>query len=64
MNDILNIALLCVYSVILIVVTLKSPQYVKYIKQRVKSRKTRKHTKLKKLVRSLVREYLKELKDV
>lgn len=63
MNDILYIALLSVYSVILIVITLKAPSYMSKIKQRIKTRKKQKQTQLKKLVRQIVREYLEELSD-
>ena len=63
MSDIVIIALLCVYSVILIFVTYNAPSVLSKIKQRFKNAKRQKQTKLKKQVRIFVREYLKELSN-
>lgn len=63
MSDITIIALLSVYSVIVIIITLKAPIVMSKIKQRFKNAKRQKQTKLKKQVRIFVREYLKELSN-
>ena len=63
MSDIVIIALLCVYSVILIIITYNAPSVLSKIKQRFENAKRQKQTKLKKQVRIFVREYLKELSN-
>ena len=62
-GNILYITLLCVYSVILIVITLKAPQYAPKIKQWFKSRKKQKQQQLEDTIKEIVLGYLKELSN-
>jgi len=62
-GNILYITLLCVYSVILIVITLKAPQYAPKIKQWFKSRKKQKQQQLEDTIKNIVLGYLKELSN-
>ena len=61
--DITYIALLMVYSVILIVITLKAPTYAPKIKQWFKSRKKQKQQQLEDTIKNIVLGYLKELSN-
>ena len=62
-NSIIYIALLCVYSVIVIIVTLKAPQHVTKLKTRYKTRKLQKLKKQNSYIKKVVRDYLKELSN-
>lgn len=63
MNHIEVIALLCVYSVALIIASIKLPTYIVTIKKQCKTRKIQKHKKLKNTVETIVFNYLKELSN-
>lgn len=62
-GNILYIALLCVYSVVLIVITIKAPQYTPKVKQWFKSRKKQKQQQLENTIKEIVLGYLKELSN-
>ena len=58
-DHVLYIAILSVYSVILIILTLKAPSIISKIKTALKNRKKQKHKYIKKIVRG----YLDELRN-
>ena len=58
-DHVLYIAILSVYSVILIILTLKAPSIISKIKIALKNRKKQKH----KYIKKIVREYLDELRN-
>jgi len=62
-GNILYIALLCVYSVVLIVITLNYTKYMTKIKQWLKNRKKQKQQKLENTIKDIVLSYLKELQN-
>ncbi len=61
MSHIEVIALICVYTLFLIIATIKLPTYVVTIKKQCKTRKIQKHKEQKDYIEKVVFNYLKKL---
>jgi Tfp pilus assembly major pilin PilA len=61
MSHIEVIALICVYTLFLIIATIKLPTYVVTIKKQCKTRKIQKHKEQKDYIEKVVLNYLKKL---